>query len=146
MISPFQTGAASARLNSVESNLQNAEKQYKTLEQNFDEKGMSENLNSQVLKRRELEAKLNEIDREISSLHKQSSQQAELEIHQNGLRDKEKHILALKSKHEKDLELLFDGQAVPEKNLKGELDRIQKSLVNYLDKTARIVFFSIVND
>lgn len=82
--------------------------------------------------KKELDVKLNQIDQEMNSLHQQSSQQAELELHQNRLKDEEKHIKCIKEKHKDNLKLLFDDQQIPENNLMHELEKIQKSLVkNY---------------
>lgn len=84
-----------------------------------------------------MDRKLNEIDQEINSLHQQSSQQAELELHQNTLQDRERKVLTLQNQHREDLMLLLDSEEIPQKNLKESLDKLQKSWVNYfitLDK------------
>lgn len=81
-----------------------------------------------MIAKKELDQKLRQIDLEINSLHHQSSQQAELELHQSRLSDKERSIESLKEKHKSDLCELFDGK-IPETKWKDNLEKIHKSLV-----------------
>ena len=97
--------------------------------ESFDEVSIKQNLQSEISRKKELDAKLSQVDKEINSLHQQSSQQAELELHQNSLQEKEKNIAFLKTKHKSNLEVLFNNKEVPQTKLKDHLDKVQKSLV-----------------
>jgi vacuolar-type H+-ATPase subunit E/Vma4 len=110
-------------------NLKNANNHYESLVENFDEDLIKNNLLLENSKKKELHIKLNQLDQEINSLHKQSSQQAELELHQNNLRDKEKSISTLYNKHRNNLNLFFNDKPIPQKKLKEHLEKIQNCLV-----------------
>ncbi|XP_011499172.1 PREDICTED: DNA repair protein RAD50 [Ceratosolen solmsi marchali] len=128
-----EAGEAGDKLNSIELNLKNASRNYESLLEDFDEDLIKKNLQLENIKKKELHIKLNLVEQEINSLHQQSSQQAELELYQNNLRDKEKSILALQNKHKTNLNLLFDGKQIPNKKLKEHLEKIQKLLFNEKD-------------
>lgn len=124
----LQTGEAEKKLNFIESDLQQATKSYNDLLQNFDEESINKNLQAEILTKRELNQKLSNIDIEIRSLHEQSSQQTELELHQADLKKKEEQIIMSKNKHKTDLEVLF-GNRIPETDLKHNLEKLQHALV-----------------
>lgn len=79
--------------------------------------------------RDETEALLNATDEEIASLLKQSSLQAELELHKSNLISKEEEVQKLKNKHEDTIMNLLDIEALPRIRLKNNLDASQKELV-----------------
>ncbi|XP_001600265.2 DNA repair protein RAD50 [Nasonia vitripennis] len=115
------------RLDSLEADLQNATENFNTVVQNFDEKFIRETLEREASNKKEFNNQLNNIDNEINFLNKQSSQQAELELHQNSLLKKEEEISVLRNKNESNLNLLFSN-AIPQQKLKDSLEKIQKSL------------------
>ncbi|OXU24483.1 hypothetical protein TSAR_014049 [Trichomalopsis sarcophagae] len=115
------------RLDSLEADLQNATENFNTVVQNFDEKSIRETIEREASNKKEFNNQLNNIDNEINFLNKQSSQQAELELHQNSLLKKEEEISVLRNKNESNLNLLFSN-AIPQQKLKDSLEKIQKSL------------------
>lgn len=119
-----------SKLNSLEADLKNATENFNTVVQNFDEKSMRETVEKEAKIKKELNNQLNIIDTEINFLNKQSSQQAELELHQNSLLQKEEEISLLKNKNKSDLNLFFSNE-IPQQKLKDSLEKIQKSLVIY---------------
>lgn len=133
-------------MDSLEADLQNATENYNAVVQNFDEKSIKETLQRENSNKKELNNQLNGIDHEINFLNKQSSQQAELELHQNSLQKKEEDISVLRNKNESNLNLLFSN-AIPQQKLKDNLEKIQKSLVTmyfYLLKYKNISFIYII--
>ncbi|KAJ8687829.1 hypothetical protein QAD02_023623 [Eretmocerus hayati] len=133
-----QAGEAGNKLSSVESNLLNATNKYESLANSFDENSEKEKLSKDMIMKKELNEKLNRIDEELASLHQQSSQQAELELHQGRLKEKESLIASILNKHESDLQQLFNGD-VPKKNFKHQLDKLQNSLANEKKDLTKII-------
>ncbi|XP_014216557.1 DNA repair protein RAD50 [Copidosoma floridanum] len=123
-------GEAGNKLRGVESNLENATKTYNSLLENFKEDSLKKSLQEEIAKKKELDVKLNQIDREIDSLHQQSAQQTELEYDQSRLDKIDSKIISLKNKHKDDLTLLFDDNEIPQKKIKNSLEEVQRSLTN----------------
>lgn len=79
--------------------------------------------------RDETEVNLNAVDEEIALLLKESSLQAELELHKCTLQSKEKELQKLKEKHEETIKNILDMKEVTQIKLKNKLDTTQKELV-----------------
>ncbi|KAL7302008.1 hypothetical protein TKK_0005245 [Trichogramma kaykai] len=124
-----ETGEAGTKLSIFESNLQTATQQYENLLKDFNEESLKEELQKYNKQRKEYDSRITLLDQEINSLHKLSSMQAELELHQNQLKDKEVEISALKKKHSNNLMVFFGSETVPEKQFKKHIEKIHSSLL-----------------
>lgn len=111
---------------------QEASDSYEKIVNSLDIEDIKSQLNETSKKQKTLEDDINKIDNEISSLHRFSSIQAEMELLQSSLKTKENDIEKIKSKHGKALKKLFQVEEVPMKKLRGDLEEIQRKLVIFM--------------
>ncbi|XP_078039403.1 DNA repair protein rad50 [Augochlora pura] len=131
----LQLEAAIKKLNSMESKVQTVKTKIEHLNETLNINTAKEELIGKIKLRDETETKLNAVDEEITLLLKQSSLQAELELHNNSLASKEKELLKLKDKYEKTIKNLMDIKELKPIKLKDKLDKTQRELISQLEST-----------
>nr|XP_003704846.1 PREDICTED: DNA repair protein RAD50 [Megachile rotundata] len=130
----LQIGAAANKLNSIESKIKETKNKLEQLNEIMDVDTMKKEVLNKTQSRNKLETRLNSVDEEISSLLKQSSLQAELELNKSSLLSKEKEIQKLKEKHEEKITKLLNIPELPLSKLKSDLDTVQKQLMNEMEQ------------
>ncbi|XP_076238617.1 DNA repair protein rad50 [Calliopsis andreniformis] len=126
----MQLSAAASKLDSIESRMEAVKSKIQRLNEAMNVEDAKKDFLDKVKSRDETEALLNAIDEEIALLLKQSSLQAELELHKKTLLSKEEEVEKLKSKHETTIINLMDIKKLSYTKLKNKLDTTQKELVN----------------
>ncbi|XP_076276381.1 DNA repair protein rad50 [Lasioglossum baleicum] len=129
----MRLGAAANKLNSIESKMQTVKNKIEHLNETMNVDEAKEEVARKIISRNEKEAMLNAVDEEIASLLKQSSLQAELELHNNSLVSKEKELQKLKDKHEETIKNLLDMKELIQVKLKNRLDTTQKELASQIE-------------
>lgn len=135
-----QTSADAEKLNSIERQLVEATNKLNKLEQDFDEEVFKNRINEKLNEKRKIEDKLLRLDGEIKSLHEQSTQQAELEMNQKRLKSKEKDVLAIRNKHDKNFSFVFDDD-IPEENIKYEFESKQRQFTKEQNHLVKVISF-----
>lgn len=116
--------------------MKSLEQKLETAKQRIEELGNALNVDSvktdiedKIKFRDKIEANLNAIDNEISSLHKLSSLTAEFELKKPALQAKEEELENLKRKHGDSIKELLNIQELEQIKLKDTLERVYQKLV-----------------
>ncbi|XP_053973732.1 DNA repair protein RAD50 [Hylaeus volcanicus] len=133
----MQVGAAANKLNSMESKMNEVKNRLQQLSETMDVDAARKEVLDKTKLRSETDAMLNAVDEEIASLLKQSSLQAELEIHKSSLLSKEKDLEKLKVKHEETIMKLLNINELTETKLRTYFDAAQKKLTNEIESITR---------
>ena len=133
----IKVAAAANKLNSIESKFQAVRNKVQQLSEAMDVEAEKKEVQVKIKKRNETETLLNATDEEIASLLKQSSLQAELELHKSNLISKEEEVQKLKHKHEDTIMNLLDIKELPHMRLKNSLDAVQKELTSQIESITR---------
>nr|XP_033326121.1 DNA repair protein RAD50-like [Megalopta genalis] len=129
----IRLGDAANNLNTIESKMQTVKTKIEHLNETLNVNTAKEEVTGKIKLRDETEAKLNAVDEEITSLLKQSSLQAELELHNNSLVSKEKELQKLKDKYEEIIKNLVDVKELTQIKLKNKVDTTQRELTSQIE-------------
>lgn len=129
----MQLGAAANKLNSIEHKMQTVKTKLEHLNEAMNIDEAKEEVALKIISRDETEAMLNTVDEEIASLLKQSSLQAELELHNNSLVSKERELQKIKDKHEETIKNLLDMKGLAQVKLANKLDTTRKELTSQIE-------------
>ncbi|XP_076644408.1 DNA repair protein rad50 [Halictus rubicundus] len=129
----MRLGAAANKLNSIESEMKTVQDKIEHLNETMNVDEAKEEVARKIKSRDETEAVLNAVDEEIASLLKQSSLEAELELHNTSLASKEKELQKLKDKHGETIKNLLDMKELTQVKLKNKLDTTQKELISQIE-------------
>ena len=132
-----KVAAAANKLNSIESKLQAVRNKVQELGESMDVENEKKQVQIKIKLRDETEALLNATDEEIALLLKESSLQAELELHKSNLIFKEEEVQKLKDKHGDTIMNLLDIKELPRNRLKNNLDAVQKKLTSQIESITR---------
>ncbi|XP_076682274.1 DNA repair protein rad50 [Andrena cerasifolii] len=133
----IKVAAGANKLSSIESKLQAVRNKVQQLSEAMDVETEKKEVQIKIKLRNETEALLNATDEEIASLLKQSSLQAELELHKSNLISKEEEVQKLKLKHEDTIMNLLDIKELTRIRLKNSLDAVQKELTSQIESITR---------
>ncbi|XP_015600819.1 DNA repair protein RAD50 isoform X2 [Cephus cinctus] len=128
-----QVSAAAKKLDDLEKELQKANDKIELLAKKFDVDSVKSKIQNEIRKKAKLEGQLNKVDDEVSSLHKQSALQAELELNKSMVMTKETEIQNLRNKYESELKKLLGTTELPEGTLKNRLSNIQRVLMGRIN-------------
>lgn len=116
--------------------MKSVEQTVKAAKDKIDELGNALNVDSvksdikdKTISRDKMEASLNAVDNEISSLHKLSSLTAEFELNKSALKAKEAELDNLKQKHGDKIKELLNIQELQHVKVKSSLERVHQQLV-----------------
>ncbi|XP_076621911.1 DNA repair protein rad50 isoform X1 [Colletes latitarsis] len=133
----IRIGAAVSTVNSLETKMNVVKRKIEQLSKIMDVDTAKKEVLDKIKTRDETDALLNAVDEEIASLLKQSSLQAELEIHKSTLLSKETELQKLKAKHEETILKLLDIKELTQTKLKNDLNVAQKELINQIESIMR---------
>lgn len=117
-------------MKSIEQELQVAKQAIDELGKTFNIDSAKADIEKNRKSREDINASLNTLDDEISSLHKLSSLTAELELNKSAWQAEEKGLENLKQKHGNSIKALLNIQDLQNVKLKKTLEHVHQQLVS----------------